>query len=261
MTTIIADDVLDVLASVNCNGPRASMAHLGTLDRKLYAKVNQVLEALGGKWQRAAKAHVFDDDAAEIIENAVLTGTYQRTKQDLGQFDTSRELASVVIGYAGGTDLAGRRVLEPSAGIGNLTCLAIAFGAKVDSIEIDPKRAHQIIDRLGRGGGLANEGSTVSIGNFLKHAPVGDQYDAVVMNPPFSGQTDIDHVLHAALYLKEGGRLVSIMSQGVQSRTNRKAEDFRAWVKAHGGQFYSVDDGAFAQSGTMVRVCILVVDV
>lgn len=258
MTTIIADEVLDVLASIRCNGTHASMAHLGSLDRKLYAKVNQVLEALGGKWQRSAKAHVFDEDAANLIENAVLTGTYQRTKQDLGQFDTSRELAAVVIGYAGGDDLVGRRVLEPSAGIGNLACLAVAFGANVDAIEIDPRRAGEIRDRFSRSCGA--DGSTVSVGDFLTHAPLHFQYDAVIMNPPFANQADIDHVLHASRWLRPGGRLVSIMSQGVQFRTNKKAEDFRAWVREHEGRFHPVDDGAFAQAGTMVRVCILVVD-
>ena len=36
------------------------------LDRNDYVKVNKALEALGGKWNRKAKAHLFDEDPPYI---------------------------------------------------------------------------------------------------------------------------------------------------------------------------------------------------
>ncbi len=41
------------------------------------------------------------------------------------------------------------------------------------------------------------------------------------MNPPFSRQQDIRHVMHAAKFLKPGGRLVAVMGASAISGSNR----------------------------------------
>ena len=40
------------------------------LDRKLYMKVDKVLKALGGKWDRRVGGHLFSVDPTDIIEQA-----------------------------------------------------------------------------------------------------------------------------------------------------------------------------------------------
>ena len=37
-------------------------------------KVNDVLENIGGKWDRKAKGHVFDEDPTDRLETVFLTG-------------------------------------------------------------------------------------------------------------------------------------------------------------------------------------------
>jgi cyclopropane-fatty-acyl-phospholipid synthase len=43
--------------------------------------------------------------------------------------------------------------------------------------------------------------------NFFDVEPPAEKFDYVAMNPPFSGQCDVDHVYHAWKFLKPGGRL------------------------------------------------------
>lgn len=93
----IEDAVLGVLSGLLCDGPNARIT--AQLDRKLYIRVNDVLEALGGKWDRRSKAHVFPGDAAAALEAAIITGEYARPG-DFGFFPTPPELARYVVDMA-----------------------------------------------------------------------------------------------------------------------------------------------------------------
>lgn len=44
------------------------------LDRKDYVRTNKVIEAAGGVWSRAAKAHLFEGEAADRLDQILLTG-------------------------------------------------------------------------------------------------------------------------------------------------------------------------------------------
>ena len=85
-------------------------------------------------------------------------------------------------------------VLEPSAGHGMLAEAARAAGAKVDAVELAVD-LREILQAKGFG----------LVGRFMDTTPA-QSYDAVVMNPPFSNDMDIDHVRHAYDHLKPGGR-------------------------------------------------------
>lgn len=68
----ITQDVLEVLSRAEIQGNNLRLT--GELDRKLYLKTNNVLEAAGGKWNKKAKAHIFQDETDDIIEQMLLTG-------------------------------------------------------------------------------------------------------------------------------------------------------------------------------------------
>lgn len=223
-------------AAVNEN----ALTLTGKLDRKTYEQANKVLTAIGGTWNRKAKAHLFDGPVEEVLEPILLTGEYSRTKQDFGQFDTPPELAADVIRRAGIS--TADRVLEPSAGLGNIACAARAAGGDVHCIEIDQKRVEA----------LRNDGFTALHQDFLTVDPSED-YDCVVMNPPFARQADIDHVVHATKFLRPGGRLVAIMSASVGFRTNAKTVDFRALADL----IDPLPEGSFSGSGTNVNTVIV----
>lgn len=242
----VSQAVMTVLSAAEIEGCR--LALVGQLDRKLYAETNKVLEAAGGRWDRKAKAHVFDGDAIEAIEPILLTGEYRLTKQDFGQFDTPPELAARVVEMA--EIEPGMRVLEPSAGIGRIVVEIMKAGAEVLCVEIDDRRA----SKMKMGDGM----QTVIQCDFMKTTPVFHGFfDRVVMNPPFAKQADIDHVMHAYRFLKPGGVLVAIMSAGVTFREDRKSREFRQFVDEHGGTIEALPPGSFKSSGTMVNACVV----
>jgi predicted RNA methylase len=240
----IGQDVLEVLDGASVDGNRLVLQ--GALDRKLYTDVNKVLESIGGKWNRGAKAHLFDVPVADVLDPIMETGEYSRTKQDFGQFDSPKDVVDRVVHIA--NIEAGMMVLEPSAGLGNLADGAARCGALVTCWELDAKRADVLRAKFR----AVNNGDFLSAGNYERI-----QFDRVVMNPPFARQADIAHVLHAVKFLKPGGRLVSVMSAGVLFRTNRAAADFRQFVADRSGEFERLPDASFELAGTRVQTCIV----
>jgi predicted RNA methylase len=125
-------------------------------------------------------------------------------RRDLSQWDTRPPTARRLVAWEAeararlaairqgkGTDtvvdprLDGLRVLEPSAGKGNLVRALRDAGAEVTAIELDPVRA----EALG-----------CQCVDFLEYAAKlgpGDHFDVCVMNPPYEKDQDLAHILAA----------------------------------------------------------------
>lgn len=242
----VDDDVLAVLSRAETNGN--ALVLVGQLDRKMYERTNKVLEAAGGKWNRKAKAHVFDDEAATRVDQIILSGEVEVPKDEFNFFpsppavvDRLMELADVQ---------RGMRVLEPSAGKGAIAYACADAGAVVDCYELMDANFFALAGdaRLG----------LVRHMDFLAQVPEAS-YDRVVMNPPFSKQADIKHVLHALPFLKSGGLLVSVMAASVSFRDNKLTQEFRDLIRERGGDMEALPEGAFKASGTMVRSLIVTI--
>lgn len=159
-------------------------------------------------------------------------------------FPTPAPLAARMVKISGAR--TGRRVLEPSAGTGNIVRELARTGATVAAVEVDPRLAGAL--RAQYPAYDVRTGDFLEISNF-------EWFDAVVMNPPFSQEQE--HVRHAFDLLAEGGVLVSIMSAGVKFRGDNRTTAFRAFVEAHGGTIEDLPDGSFASSGTSVRTVLV----
>jgi predicted RNA methylase len=251
----IANDVLAVLS--RCEASGCKLALPGQLERRDYLAVNKVIEAAGGKWDRRAKAHLFADPAEPIIETILLTGEVVSRKQELQFFETPPEVVERLLSVAfldGGMD-----VLEPSAGRGAIAAEAWLAGANVDCVEIDERNCRALRAPEPEGGFARS----VWHMDFLLYPAPGTVcpggYDRVLMNPPFTRQQDIAHVMHALEFLKPGGLLVSVMSLGTTFRHDRVTQDFQALVKERGGQFEPLPDDAFKVSGTGVKTVIVAI--
>lgn len=229
----------------------------GQLDRKVYVEVDKALTAMGGRWDRRARGHVFAEgvDAAAELDAALQNGAVTDRKKQLGFFETPLVVAERVVRAA---DVQpGMRVLEPSAGRGGILA-ALPLGLDVvEAVEVDGRHASALTAALARFG--PDTSTTHASADFLRFRGLESGYDAVVMNPPFAGQVDIDHVLHALGMLAPGGRLASVMSAGTAWRENRKARDFRALVDARGGRFVSLPEGSFTPSGTDVNTVLVTI--
>jgi len=242
----VDDDVLAILSRAQTDGN--SLVLTGKLDRPMYERTNKVLEAAGGKWNRKAKAHIFDDEAANRVDQIILSGEVEVPKDEFNFFATPPAVVARLMELA--EVESGMRVLEPSAGQGAIAFACSDAGAVVDCCELMTANFAMLSGnpRLGE----------VHHGDFLDQAPAA-LYDRVVMNPPFAKQADVKHVLHALCFLKPGGLLVSVMGAGVAFRDNKLTQDFRDLVRASGGDIEALPEGAFKASGTMVRSVIVTI--
>lgn len=146
----------------------------------------------------------------------------------------------------------GERVLEPSAGDGALCKFALARKARVDAIERSAERAAILRTTV-----FQDEPWRVLEEDFLA-VPVVGSYDAVVMNPPWSSGQWAMHLLHAAKFLKPGGRLVAIVPPTIRSRATASAEAVRDLIEKWGGRVTDLAPGAFRESGTEVGAVVVV---
>lgn len=247
-TTKIDQTTLAHLSAATCHGEELRLS--STLDKGVYAKIKKIIEAAGGKWNRGAAAHIFPGGAAEAIEPILLTGEIIKPS-DMGQFDSPPAVVEQIMRMA---DIKpGMLVLEPSAGMGNIAREARGAVADVRCVEIDPRRAAL----------LSAAAFPTRCADFMSIDPatITNRFDRVVMNPPFAKQADIDHVLHAAEFLKPGGRLVSVMAAGVNYRQDRKASGFRMFLNEQpNGGMHFLPDGAFKLAGTDVKTVIVAFD-
>ncbi len=229
---------IDVLANSRTDG---NILYLPPqqLDRPLYMAVNKALEALGGKWNRKEKGHIFPDDPSGAIEQLLQTGEYISAKVEYQFFETPEWLAVKMVELACVRE--GEWVLEPSAGRG-----AIARHIPgCDCVELNPDNRRY----------LEENGFNVVGEDFLAF---NQPYDAIIMNPPFTRQQDVDHITHA---ITLAGRVViAIASASVLFRTNRKTEEFREMVWGYGGTIEPLPEGTFKESGTAVNTCLVVVE-
>lgn len=249
----VANDVLNVLSNAEKSGVMLKL--VGQLDRSLYTRANKVLEAAGGKWSRKDGAHVFGGDAADAMDQIILTGRVEKTKeQNFGYFPTPPAIVKRLMELADVQD--GHSVLEPSAGRGNIALSLLDAGADLMAYELMEANADALTEAI-----VAHpkRGMSMVMQDDFLTVPPSPTFDRVVMNPPFAKQDDIKHVLHALKFLKSGGLLVSVMSAGITFRDNSLTTEFRSLIRTRGGDIEALPEGAFKQSGTMVNTVIVTI--
>jgi hypothetical protein len=137
-------------------------------------------------------------------------------------------------------------VLEPSAGQGHIleylknchiTCGELYLG-------------NQLI--------LKEKGYDVAFDDFMEFESP-DTFDRIIMNPPFDEQKDIDHVTQAYTMLKPGGRLISVMANGITFRDNYKTVQLKELIEKN-GYIINLPKESFKKSGTGINTVIVVID-
>lgn len=243
----ISEDVRGILSASIINGNILFLPPQ-QLDRKMYEQVNKIIEAMGGKWNKKTKGHIFNFDPSDKLDEVLLTGEIENPKiSKNGYFPTPLPIIKRLIELA---DIrSGMKVLEPSAGQGHIAdeIKKIVSPLCLDIIEIIPENQKV----------LEAKGYSLLCSNFLELKNM--VYDRIVMNPPFERQQDIDHVLHAWDLLSAYGKLVSVMSSGIMFRDNQKTKGFRTLVEKNGSIERNPQE-SFKASGTMVDTVIVVLD-
>jgi len=220
------------------------------LDRKIYTEVDKVLKAMGGKWNRNIKAHIFDSDPTELLLQAIITGEVTDQKKAFSFYPTPQFMAADMIRMA--KIEPGMCILEPSAGHGHIVSELALHGythnCHVDICEL----------RDGWGREVANKYDVCfTNADFLTFHP-GQIYDRILANPPFDKQADIIHVDHMLDCLKPQGVLVSVMSAGIDFRVNKRVKDLLERLESEcAWKLIQNEKGSFADSGTMVNTVLL----
>lgn len=244
------DDVLNVISSMQWeNDGKLGMLTAGQLDRKLYVSVNKALEAMGGKWNKKEKGHVFEEDPRGNVEGLLTTGTIEVDRD--GFFRTPDAVIDQMFKLVPPNENA--FILEPSAGDGAIVKRLIEAGATsqdVICIEINRKRMDFIESHFD---------VETYCEDFLSW-DVGFNFDQIYMNPPFENLQDVDHVQRAYEFLNPGGALISVMAESAFFREDQKSRDFRDWLNEVGAKSIVLPEGSFKSSGTMVNTRLLIIE-
>jgi len=248
-TLNMSDEALDVLKRSVITSQSVTLPP-EQLDRKLYMEVNKLLEALGGKWNRKAKAHLFNDDPMlKLGEVLGASGKieYVDAKKDFAFFETPAELAQKMVQLA--NLVPGDLVLEPSIGMGGIAKFVPNY-CKVVGYDVNPDFVKKM-SILFRG--------IVDCVDFLSVDPEHDAtYDAVIMNPPFNKGQDVTHVTHAWEFLKPGGTLVALTSRSWLHNSQKKFVAFKKLVEQYATYQEEIPEGTFKEAGTNIGTILIV---
>ncbi|MCI0728861.1 MAG: class I SAM-dependent methyltransferase [Chloroflexi bacterium] len=218
---------LNVLRGATCQGNKVFL-NQPQLPRPVYEGVNEVLVRLRGKWKGGrTQAHVFPYDPRPLLE-AVIESGEMPPKNPTAFFATLSDVIQEMFKFADAEHLNlmceyGHpvRILEPSAGTG---AIADAIREHWPNCQLDLVELLDLNANL-----LRRKGYEPHEGDFLAFRPE-HKYDLVLMNPPFSVETDanayIAHIKHAYELLASAGVLVSVAPQGFTFRTDKQTREF-----------------------------------
>lgn len=118
----------------------------------------------------------------------------------------------------------------------------------IEWIEIDPKKAAKLKEKYS---GRKNiNGMCYDFLEIKRNKDFPPPQRKVILNPPYTKNQDIKHVLHALEnWLAPGGRIVAIMPDKPHPKLDK-----------YNPVEYKLGAGAFKQSGTNVATKIVVID-
>ena len=161
-------------------------------------------------------------------------------------YPTPPEVIETMIGSL---NVAGKVILEPSAGSGNIVEYLKALGAEVIACEKDPELAEIV----------ANKCSLLAHDFFTVEAHQVSHIHMIIMNPPFS--CDERHILHAWNLAPAGCRIISLCnSSTVNERNYSSRRELGAIIDEYGSSADLGDCFSNAQRPTKTEVSMIILD-
>lgn len=218
------------------------------LERQQYEDVNKVLIALGAKWNRKEKGHVFDYDIKEQLRIAIENKEVTDWKKSTDFFYTPALVVNEMLGQVPQPSQGFFKILEPSAGQGHILDLVIESFPNAELLVVEQNPMH--CERL------KQKGYEPINDDFMNIKPTN--VDCVLMNPPFS--FEMEHIMHAYEFLAEEGQLITIASGGILTKQTKKGKEFLQWFNDVGGYDYRLPQNSFKESGTSVETKMLIIN-
>ena len=252
MSEYTRDGITYLVKEISIDGK--TLWHLSTrpaMSNKEYDAVKYRLERLGGHWRERFGGFVFDTDPMPALHDPatwepIEHSEYEHWKIMRQFYPTPAPVAERVVELCEIRDE--HTVLEPSAGKAALL-KPLRRTERIQTVEIDGVLAI----------GLRDMGYAVINSSFEDAVVAGNisPVDRIVMNPPFSQQRDIKHIMLAYELLKKGGVLVAIMSENDLYYDTPLTKQFNAFLKDKGAYIEDVPMRAFAESQTSVDTVIV----
>lgn len=149
---------------------------------------------------------------------------------------------------------SGDCVYDPEAGKGDI---ADFITEKYDGVEVFVGEINHTLQGI-----LKAKGHNIISTDFMEYDN-GRRFNKIIMNPPFEHLQDIEHIQHAYRFLSDGGRIVSMVSEGPFFRTDKKSSNFREWLDSVGGYTEKMENGSFTgrdsfrQTGVSTRIVVI----
>lgn len=219
------------------------------LSKETYNEIKSLLNDVyflnwkGGKVQGFEAKHLID--IQRLMKDITNPQPIVKPKKDWNFFSTNQKRANEMIQNLTLLGLnENSRVLEPSGGEGVL-CQAICNIVKPENLTIV-----EFFDR--NASILSKKYPNVIEKDFLETTPEElGQFDFIVMNPPFSKNRDVKHVLHALTFLKENG-----YSSVIVGSTATESEEFTQLAsfakEPNDWNLTDIPNGEFKEAGTAV---------
>ncbi len=241
------------------------------LDRKMYKLINDILNTLWGKWKTRVW-HIFQGEQ-EDLENALKevlekweTETLAEIKKRFQFYPTPEIVAKKLVELAEINE--NDNVLEPSAGQGAISdeILKTKYN-KIVLFELDIKNITILKDKYNVNSGLIdvadNRGTyseeykmNIYQGDFLDNSLNKEHFNKIIMNPPFSKNQDVKHILEAYSLLNDWWRIVAIAPSNLLDKTTKLHQK----LKELDIEKIELPEWSFKEAWTTTWTCILIIN-
>lgn len=228
-----------------------------TLERKQYIAVNKILESIGFKWNKKEKAHLAQEDVSEKFYNLMDTGEWVDEKKEFNFFPTPMDIVKEIMNNVKWKS-NNMRILEPSAGTGNIVTLIPKAKHWVTSIEINPENVKKTLENIGKNSNDNENKYEVIRNDFLQYKGT-KKFDLILANPPFSKNQGITHFFHMVELLSDDGQIICILPSGYFGESCLSIrKKFNEFIQSNDCEIIDLPENAFKESGTMVSTKLLI---
>jgi 16S rRNA G1207 methylase RsmC len=211
-------------------------------ERSLVSEARRGSATRGSATRPAREQEAQEAAPYDALKTALKAGVQVVTAPQL--FPTPPVLAVRMVALAGIEPKD--RVLEPSAGTGNLLRAIVDAqpAARIHAVEINRALCDAIPS------GFLQDGETLCQDFLTCIVEQLGRFDKILINPPFDHGADVAHINHALHFLKRDGVLVALCANGPRQQ---------AELRPLADTWEELPDGTFAEQGTNVRVVLLTV--
>lgn len=163
--------------------------------------------------------------------------------------DTSKEVSAIIYSHISNLIYEGSKILEPSAGEGNLIDYInskFKFDNPIDVIELNADKANKLIEK---GYNL--------IGRDYINTNIKNKYDLILACPPFKDNANLLHIQKMYTDLDKYGTIVTLCNTSWIIDNTPIAIKFREFLQSIHYSIFMLPDNSFIEKGKTVPTMLI----